>query len=122
MLTRKPLILQSTLALLLAGQPLLAQDQLVKQALKKIASVEAAIPKLAAGDVRGAVTGATITSYHFVWDEYRVVTAEKVGDEVWINHNLLKCYHSSDSVTPQDQWILSRRFQSTQILPENLKD
>tara|TARA_R110002072_G_scaffold46591_2_gene128866 strand:+ start:44248 stop:45873 length:1626 start_codon:yes stop_codon:yes gene_type:complete len=72
------------------------------------------------GDIRGTVTGATITSYHYVWDEYRVVTAEKVGDEVWIYHNLLKFYHSSDSVTPQDQWILSRRFQSTQILPENL--
>ena len=49
------------------------------------------------------------------------MTAEKVGDEVWIYHNLLKYFHSSDSVTPQDQWILSRRFQSTQILPENLK-
>lgn len=72
------------------------------------------------GDIRGTVTGATITSYHYVWDEYRVVTAEKVGDDVWIYHNLLKYYHSSDSVTPQDQWIVSRRFQSTQILPENL--
>jgi hypothetical protein len=73
------------------------------------------------GDIRGTVSGATITTYHYVWDEYRVVTAEKVGDEVWIYHNLLKYFHSSDSVTPQDQWILSRRFQSTQILPENLK-
>lgn len=72
------------------------------------------------GDIRGTVTGATITSYHYVWDEYRVVTAEKVGDEVWIFHNLLKYYHSSDSITPQDKWILSKRFQSTQILPENL--
>lgn len=72
------------------------------------------------GDIRGTVTGATITSYHYVWDEYRVVTAEKVGEEVWIYHNLLKYYHSSDSITPQDQWILSKRFQSTQILPENL--
>ena len=73
------------------------------------------------GDIRGTVTGATITSYHYVWDEYRVVTAEKVGEEVWIYHNTLKYYHSSDSVTPQDKWILSRRFQSTAILPENIK-
>lgn len=73
------------------------------------------------GDIRGTVTGATVTSYHYVWDEYRVVTAEKVGDEVWIYYNTLKFYHSSDSVTPQDKWILSRRFQSTAILPENVK-
>lgn len=72
------------------------------------------------GTIRGTTTGATITTYHYVWDEYRVVTAEKVGDDVWIYHNVLKFYHSSDSVTPQDVWILSRRFQSTQILPENL--
>ena len=72
------------------------------------------------GTIQGTTTGATITTYHYVWDEYRVVTAEKVGDDVWIYHNLLKFYHSSDSVTPQGVWILSRRFQSTQILPENL--
>jgi hypothetical protein len=54
MLTRTPLILLAALALTLAGQPLFAQDQLVKQALKKIASVEAAMPALTAGDVRAA--------------------------------------------------------------------
>ena len=73
------------------------------------------------GDIRGTVTGATITTYHYVWDEYHVVTAEQVGDDVWIFYNTLKFYHSSDSVTPQDQWILSKRFQSTQILAENLE-
>ena len=72
------------------------------------------------GTIRGTTTGASITSYHYVWDEYHVVTAEKVGDEVWVYHNLLKYYHSSDTVTPQDEWILSQRFPSTQILPENL--
>lgn len=72
------------------------------------------------GTIRGTTTGATVTTYHYVWDEYRVVTAEKIGDEVWIFHNVLKYFHSSDSVTPQDVWILSRRFQSTQILPANL--
>ncbi|MCR9245821.1 MAG: hypothetical protein NXI31_12385 [bacterium] len=72
------------------------------------------------GDVRGTVTGARITTYHYVWDQFHVVTAEKVGDEVWVYHNLLKYYHSSDTVTPQDVWILSRRFQGTQILAENV--
>ncbi len=72
------------------------------------------------GDIRGTVTGATITVYHYIWDEYRVVTAEKIGDEVWIFYNTLKYYHSSDTVTPQDKWILSKRFKSTAILPENV--
>ena len=72
------------------------------------------------GDIRGTVTGASITVYHYVWDEYRVVTAEQVDGEVWIFHNTLKYYHSSDSVTPQDKWILSKRFKSTAILPENV--
>jgi hypothetical protein len=72
------------------------------------------------GSITGTVTGARVTTYHYVWDEYRVVTAEKVGDETWIFHNTLKFYHSSDSVTPQDVWILSRRFQGTQILADNV--
>ncbi|MCA8947921.1 MAG: hypothetical protein KDE27_00365 [Planctomycetes bacterium] len=72
------------------------------------------------GDIRGTVTGARITAYHYVWDEFRVVTAERIGDEVWVHHNLLKYYHSSDTVTPQGEWILSRRFQGTQILPDNV--
>ncbi|MCK5940881.1 MAG: hypothetical protein KAI24_02830, partial [Planctomycetes bacterium] len=72
------------------------------------------------GSISGTVTGARVTVYHYVWDEYRVVTAEKVGDETWLFHNTLKFFHSSDSVTPQDVWILSRRFQGTQILPENV--
>lgn len=72
------------------------------------------------GTIQGTTTGATITTYHYVWDEFRVVTAEKIGADLWVFHNVLKFYHSSDSVTPQDVWILSRRFQSTQILPANL--
>ncbi|MFK7742185.1 MAG: hypothetical protein AB8H80_17860 [Planctomycetota bacterium] len=72
------------------------------------------------GTVSGTVTGATITTYHYVWDEYRVVTAEKIGDDIWVFHNLLKYYHSSDNVTPQGEWILSRRYQGTQILPANV--
>jgi len=72
------------------------------------------------GTIRGNVVGATITSYHYVWDEFHVVTAEQVDGELCMFHNLLKFYHSSDSVTPQDVWILSRRFQGTQILPENV--
>jgi hypothetical protein len=41
---------------------------------------------------------------------------------VWVFHNLINYYRyrSSNSVTPQDRCILSKRFQSTQILAENV--
>jgi hypothetical protein len=67
----------------------------------------------------GAVN-TTITYYHYVWDEYQVATAEKVGDEVWVYFNLLKYYHSGDSTKPIGRWVLSKRFESTRILPENV--
>lgn len=73
------------------------------------------------GTITGTVTGARVTTWHYVWDEFHVVTAERIGEETWVFHNLLKFYHSSDNVTPQDVWILSRRFQGTEILPENIE-
>lgn len=62
----------------------------------------------------------TITGYHYVWDEFQVATAETVGDTTWIFHNTLKLYHSGDATTPIGRWILSQRFESTRILPENV--
>lgn len=61
----------------------------------------------------------TITTYHYVWEEFGVTTVEKVGEDYYLFVNKLKFYHSSDSVTPSGRWILSERFQSTRILPEN---
>lgn len=70
---------------------------------------------LARGTVRS-----TITVHHYVWDEFQVATAETVGDETWIFYNTLKRYQSGDSTTPIGRWILSQRFESTRILPENV--
>jgi hypothetical protein len=39
---------------------------------------------------------------------------------VWLFFNLLKYYHSGDPTTPVGRWILSKRFESTRILPENV--
>lgn len=72
------------------------------------------------GVLRRTNTGATLTSYHYVWQEFSVTTAEKFGEEVWLWVNLLKFYEKSDGITPQGEWIVSRRFRSTQILAGNL--
>ena len=66
------------------------------------------------------VSTATITYYHYVWDEFQVVTAERIGDEVWLFANHLKYWHSGDTTKPIGKWILSQRFELTRILPENV--
>jgi hypothetical protein len=67
----------------------------------------------------GTVT-TTISYYHYVWDEVQVTTAEKVGADVWLFVNTLKHYQSGDPTTPVGRWIVSQRFESTRILPENV--
>ncbi|MEO1696466.1 MAG: hypothetical protein AAFU73_04165 [Planctomycetota bacterium] len=62
----------------------------------------------------------TITFYDYTWEQFQVTTAEKVGDEVWLFANTLKRYESGDPTTPVGEWILSRRFELTPILAENL--
>ncbi|MEZ5739812.1 MAG: hypothetical protein R3E68_10375 [Burkholderiaceae bacterium] len=61
---------------------------------------------------------ATIADYD--WDEFQVATAEKVGDKTFIFYNKLHFYRSGSSKTPLNRWIINQRFQSSQILPENI--
>ena len=72
------------------------------------------------GSLERGTVRSTVTVYHYVWEEFQVATAEKVGDETWIFYNTLKRYQSGDSTTPIGRWILSQRFESTRILPENV--
>jgi len=72
------------------------------------------------GSLERGTVRSTITVHHYVWEEFQVATAEKVGDETWIFYNTLKRYESGDSTTPIGRWILSQRFESTRILPENV--
>lgn len=67
----------------------------------------------------GTVTS-TLSFYTYSWDQFQVTTAEKHGDEIWLYANTLKRYESGDTTTPVGEWILSRRFELTRILPENL--
>ena len=70
--------------------------------------------------IKPGSTYTTLSYYEYIWDEFHVTTAEKVGDEIWLYGNTLKYYTSGDPTTPIGRWFLSRRYQLTPILPENL--
>lgn len=72
------------------------------------------------GNIRGTVSGATVTTYEYEWDQFQATTAEKVGDVYYLYANTFKYYYSGDPRTPVKVWILNRRFQSSQILKENI--
>ncbi|MCH6258437.1 hypothetical protein MLD52_17890 [Puniceicoccaceae bacterium K14] len=72
------------------------------------------------GDISGNVSGLTVTSYHYSWDEYQVTTAEKVGDEYYLYYSTLKYFTSGGSRTPLNRWVLSGRFQGGRILEKNI--
>ncbi|PIE23230.1 MAG: hypothetical protein CSA62_08445 [Planctomycetota bacterium] len=72
------------------------------------------------GTITPGTVHATISVYHYVWDEYQVCTVEKKGSELWIYFNTIRFYHKGGSTTPTGQWILSKRFESSPILEENL--
>lgn len=63
----------------------------------------------------------TITLYDYTWEEFQVTTVEEVDGELWLFANTLKRYSSGDRTTPVGKWILSRRFELTPILAENVE-
>ena len=67
----------------------------------------------------GAVT-TTLTATHYVWDEFQATTAEQVGGEYYLFVNEFHFYHSADSTVPTGKWVLHDRFQSSQILKDNI--
>ena len=67
----------------------------------------------------GAVT-TTFTATHYVWDEFQATTAEKVGGAYYLFVNEFHFYHTADSTVPTGKWVLHDRFQSSQILPDNI--
>ncbi len=63
---------------------------------------------------------ATVTIYHYIWDEFQVTTAEQVGDAHYLFFNRFRYYLQGDETTTTDKWILSERHQGHRILPENI--
>lgn len=70
--------------------------------------------------VRSGTVSATVSYYHYVWDQFQVTTAEQQGSEIWLFANTLKRYESGDPTKKIGKWILSQRFELTRILPENV--
>jgi hypothetical protein len=69
---------------------------------------------------RSSITTTTATFYKYKWDQFQATTAEKVGDVYYLYYNTFKYYHAADPKTPTKRWFLSNRFQSSQILAENI--
>ena len=72
------------------------------------------------GSISHGTVSSTVTVYTYKWDEFQATTAEKVGDAYYLYYNTFKYYYSGDTTTPMNRWILSKRFQGSQILAENI--
>jgi hypothetical protein len=72
------------------------------------------------GEYRTGTVQDTVTVYHYVWDEFQVTTAEKVGDRYFMFANRLKFFQQGGPTTPTGRWILADRFQTTEILEANI--
>lgn len=72
------------------------------------------------GEVERSTLETKVTIYNYVWEEFQVTTAEKVGEKYFKFVNTLKFYSSGDRQTPLNKWILSDRFQSSEIPKENI--
>ncbi len=71
-------------------------------------------------ETRAWWSGSTAIAATYIWDEFEAATAEKVGDKFFIFFNEFHYYTSGDSKTILNKWILKKRFQSSQILKENI--
>lgn len=72
------------------------------------------------GTLRHGTVTSTLTTYHYVWDEFGATTAEKVGDQHYLYFNKFKFYHQGAETTPTGEWILTSRIQLSRIKPENV--
>lgn len=72
------------------------------------------------GEIRPGTVSATVTVYHWEWDEYQVATAERDGDHHYVFYNTLKFFHRGAPTTPTQRWLLADRFKGEKILEENI--
>ena len=73
--------------------------------------------------ITGKITlSGTQTTTFYEWDQFQVATAEREGDRYFIYYNTLKYFTSGATTTPQNRWILSARFKSTEILEDHIDD
>ncbi len=71
-------------------------------------------------EARSEVSGNSIVTNLYEWDEFQARTVEQVDGKWYIFVNDLKYFYSGASTTPLDRWLVSDRWQSSQILEENI--
>ncbi|MEM7224428.1 MAG: hypothetical protein AAF495_15715 [Pseudomonadota bacterium] len=107
-------------ALLEAAAEVLARPQYGFEHERLVINYDVQRKERTEGTVDYGAASTEITATHYVWDEFQATTAEKVGGETYLFVNEFHFYHSGDSTVPTGKWILHDRFQSSQILPENV--
>jgi hypothetical protein len=71
-------------------------------------------------EARSEISGNSLVTNIYKWDEFQARTAEQVDGKWYIFVNDLKYYYSGASTTPLDRWLVSNRWQAEQILEENI--
>jgi hypothetical protein len=71
-------------------------------------------------EARSEVSGNSLVTNIYEWDEFQALTAEQVDGKWYIFVNDLKYYYSGASTTPLDRWLVSDRWQAERILEENI--
>jgi hypothetical protein len=71
-------------------------------------------------EARSEISGNSLVTNIYNWDEFQARTAEQVDGKWYIFVNDLKYYYSGASTTPLDRWLVSNRWQAEQILEENI--
>jgi hypothetical protein len=121
---RLPEARSTDLDLLAAAAEVLARPQYGYQYERMVINYDLHRKEKKTGDIEAdlAQETATVTIYHYIWDEFQVTTAEQVGDQHYLFYNRLRYYYQGDNDTPIERWILSGRHQGHRILPENINE
>jgi hypothetical protein len=69
------------------------------------------------GDVK---LSGTKTTTRYQWEQFQVATAEPVADKYFIFYNTLKYFTAGATTTPLNRWLLSERFQGSEIPKQNI--
>lgn len=65
------------------------------------------------------MSGTAITN-HFEWDEFKVASAEAVGDKHYIFYNSLAYYTQGGQKTPLNRWVITNRLKGAEIQEEHI--
>lgn len=71
-------------------------------------------------EARSEISGNSLITNLYKWDEFQVRTAEQVDGKWYVFINDLKYFYSGASTTPLDRWLVADRWQGEQILEENI--